>query len=57
LLRTEMLEGLPLVMAERVRLQQVLLNLIMNAIEAMSSVTDRERVLSVSSMVCEADQC
>jgi C4-dicarboxylate-specific signal transduction histidine kinase len=56
LLRTEMFDGLPLVMAERVQLQQVLLNLIMNAIEAMSSVTDRERVLSVSSMVCEADQ-
>jgi len=56
LLRTEMLDGLPLVMAERVQLQQVLLNLIMNAIEAMNSVTDRERVLSISSMVCEADQ-
>jgi PAS domain S-box-containing protein len=56
LLRTEMLDGLPLVMAERVQLQQVLLNLIMNAIEAMSSVADRERVLSVSSMACEADQ-
>ena len=56
LLRTEMLDGLPLVMAERVQLQQVLLNLMMNAIEAMSSVTDRERVLSASSMVSEADQ-
>jgi C4-dicarboxylate-specific signal transduction histidine kinase len=56
LLRTEMLDGLPVVMAERVQLQQVLLNLIMNAIEAMSSVTDRERVLSISSMICEADQ-
>jgi hypothetical protein len=51
-----MLDGLPLVMAERVQLQQVLLNLIMNAIEAMRSVTDRDKVLSVSSMVCEADQ-
>jgi len=28
----------------------------MNAIEAMSSVTDRERVLSVGTMVCGADQ-
>jgi PAS domain S-box-containing protein len=55
-LRTDMLDGLPLVMAERVQLQQVLLNLITNAIEAMSSVTDRARVLSVSSMACEADQ-
>jgi C4-dicarboxylate-specific signal transduction histidine kinase len=41
--------GLPAVMAERVQLQQVLLNLIMNAIEAMSSVTGRERHLRISS--------
>jgi signal transduction histidine kinase len=56
LLRTEMLDGLPLVIAERVQLQQVLLNLIMNAIEAMSSVTDRARVLAVKSQVFELDQ-
>jgi C4-dicarboxylate-specific signal transduction histidine kinase len=34
-------------------LQQVLLNLIMNAVEAMSSITDRERILAVQSRVCE----
>jgi PAS domain S-box-containing protein len=49
LLRDDMHAGLPAVMAERVQLQQVLLNLIMNAIEAMSSVTGRERHLRIAS--------
>jgi PAS domain S-box-containing protein len=46
-LREEMREGLPEVIASRVQLQQVILNLIMNAIEAMSSVTGRERRLTI----------
>jgi signal transduction histidine kinase len=50
-----MLHELPKVMAERVQLQQVFLNLIMNAIDAMSAVTDRERVLTVKSEACESD--
>ena len=33
--------------ASRVQLQQVILNLIMNAIEAMSAVTGRERRLTI----------
>ena len=36
-------------MATRVQLQQVILNLIMNAIEAMSAVTGRERCLTIAS--------
>ncbi len=48
-LRDEMGEGLPEVMASRVQLQQVILNLIMNAVEAMSSVTGRERRLTIGS--------
>jgi len=52
-LKIKMLDGLPRVMAERGQLQQVLLNLIMNAIEAMSSITERERLLEVQSRVCE----
>lgn len=38
-----------LVFADRVQLQQVLLNLIMNGIEAMTAVTDHPRVLCVQS--------
>jgi PAS domain S-box-containing protein len=54
-LQTEMRDGLPQVLADRVQMQQVLLNLIMNAIEAMSSVTDHERVLMVKSEEIESD--
>ena len=36
-------------MASRVQLHQVILNLIMNAVEAMSSVTGRERRLTIRS--------
>ena len=48
-LRNEIGEGLPEVMAARVQLQQVILNPIMNAIEAMTSVTGRERRLTIRS--------
>jgi signal transduction histidine kinase len=46
---TELREGLPQLLADRGQLQQVFLNLIMNAIEAMRSVTDRERSLRIRS--------
>ena len=39
---------LPHVLADRVQLQQVLLNLITNAIEAMKPVTDRQHILTIS---------
>jgi C4-dicarboxylate-specific signal transduction histidine kinase len=48
-LRTELAVDLPSVLGDRVQLQQVLLNLIMNAIEAMSSITSRARVLTIRS--------
>jgi PAS domain S-box-containing protein len=54
-LQKEMRDGLPKVMADRVQMQQVLLNLIMNAIEAMSSIANRERVLMVKSEAFESD--
>ncbi len=48
-LQTVLSDGLPPVMAEQTQLRQVILNLIMNAIDAMSSVADRERILIVRS--------
>jgi C4-dicarboxylate-specific signal transduction histidine kinase len=42
-LRTELGAGLPTVMGDRVQLQQVVVNLILNAIEAMSTVENRQR--------------
>ena len=44
-LRTELAEGLPRIQADRVQLQQVILNLMMNAVEAMSGVRERARQL------------
>jgi signal transduction histidine kinase len=46
---TELAEGLPRVQGDRVQLQQVLLNLIINAIEAMRDVDQGERELLISS--------
>jgi PAS domain S-box-containing protein len=54
-LRSELSDGLPTVLAASTQLQQVLLNLVMNAIEAMGSVTARERVLTVKSEIGESD--
>jgi PAS domain S-box-containing protein len=45
---------LPSVLADRVQLQQVLLNLIMNGIEAMAAVSDRPRLLGVQSRIDES---
>jgi C4-dicarboxylate-specific signal transduction histidine kinase len=42
-------EGLPHVLADRIQLQQVVVNLVRNAVEAMSSVAGRARVLQVRS--------
>jgi PAS domain S-box-containing protein len=47
-LRTDLAAGAQPVLGDRVQLQQVLLNLIMNAIQAMAPVTDRGRELLVS---------
>jgi signal transduction histidine kinase len=52
-LRTELAADDQPVMGDHVQLQQVLLNLIMNGVEAMREVTERTRELTVSSMLAE----
>src|SRR6266481_5992791 len=47
--RTQLSEGLPRVQGDRVQLQQVLLNLIINASQAMRDVGEKERELLMSS--------
>ncbi|MEJ0020079.1 MAG: PAS domain-containing protein [Acetobacteraceae bacterium] len=47
--------GLPLVMADRVQLQQVLINLLINAIQAMTEAAGQDRVLTIASRVEQAD--
>jgi PAS domain S-box-containing protein len=54
-LQIELVGDLPNVIGNRVQLQQVILNLIRNAIEAMNSVTDRARVLRIRSELSEPD--
>jgi len=53
-LRTELDPTLPPVAGDRVQLQQVLLNLILNALEAMSGVHDRPRELTIVSTRSDA---
>jgi PAS domain S-box-containing protein len=55
-LRTELAGDVPLVLGDRVQLQQVMLNLIMNGLEAMNWVADRPRELVISSWKDQADK-
>ena len=47
-IHTQMADNLPLVTGDRVQLQQLMLNLIMNAVEAMSGVHDRRREIIIT---------
>jgi signal transduction histidine kinase len=46
-IHTDLPQDLPLVLGDRVQLQQVLLNLVMNGMDAMNSVPEEKRVLLV----------
>ena len=52
--RLELAPALPAVVGDRVQLQQVVINLVINAIQAMASVTARRRELSIRSRQNEA---
>ena len=53
--QTQLAEDLPLIQGDRVQLQQVILNLIINAIEAMSGVSEGPRELLISTGRAEPD--
>jgi PAS domain S-box-containing protein len=55
-LRMQLAADLPRVLGDRVQLQQVILNLVMNSIEAMSAVTDRSRDLLIRSRQYESEK-
>jgi signal transduction histidine kinase len=55
-IRTQFADDLSPVSGDRVQLQQVMLNLVMNAMEAMSSVEERPRELLITTRNIDADQ-
>jgi NO-binding membrane sensor protein with MHYT domain/nitrogen-specific signal transduction histidine kinase len=55
-LRLELAANLPPVVGDRVQLQQVALNLVMNGVEAMAALNDRPRELLIQSHPHESDQ-
>ena len=53
-LRTELASALPPILGDRVQLQQVLINLLINGVEAMVPITDRPRAILIRSRQDEA---
>jgi C4-dicarboxylate-specific signal transduction histidine kinase len=55
-LHMELAPTLPTILGDRVQLQQVIINLVMNGFEAMQSITDRPRELVIQSRQDETQQ-
>jgi PAS domain S-box-containing protein len=55
-MRFELASGVPQVRGDRIQLQQVIVNLAVNGMEAMATVRDRERVLTVRTQPYQSDQ-
>jgi signal transduction histidine kinase len=54
--RTQLADGLPLIRGDRVQLQQVVLNLILNAVQAMGVVADGTREVLITSSQTEPNE-
>jgi PAS domain S-box-containing protein len=56
IVRSELADGVPPVMGDRVQLQQVVLNLLINALDAMKGVDDRPRQVAIRTELDEGDR-
>jgi C4-dicarboxylate-specific signal transduction histidine kinase len=54
-LETELADGLPAVEMDRVQIQQLLMNLMVNALDAMNAVTDRPHLLRIRTSAHESE--
>jgi C4-dicarboxylate-specific signal transduction histidine kinase len=56
LVQTDLEKALPPIRGDRIQLQQVILNLVMNAVEALSSVREESRNLMIGTIKAESEK-